>query len=128
MLFLGVPTGFYDYLIVSAVSIAVVIALLIIGLWYMYKSRVIKKGSAIPILCLLLVILTPILILFMPQLLGGWTGGYTNATTIMLWSMGILVVVFIIFIYLIRSKKKILEEAGELRPKTEKEREPNEAI
>lgn len=127
MLFLGVPTGFYDYLIVSAISIVVVIALLIIGLWYMYKSRVIKKGSAIPVLCLLLAILTPILILFMPQLLGGWTGGYTNATTIMLWSLGILVVVFVIFIYLIRSKKKILEEAGELRPKTEEEREPNEA-
>lgn len=120
MVLLGPPTGYYDYLNVSIFGIVIVITLLIIGLWYMYKSRVIKKGSAIPILCVLLGILVPVLIIFMPSFLGHWSVGFTRATTVLLWGLGIVAVVFVIFIYLVHSKKKILKEKEVQAPETEK--------
>jgi hypothetical protein len=113
MIFLGVPTGYYDYMIVSALATALTVILLLAGIAYLYRSRVLKKGSAIPIVMGLLIIVMPILIwIGFPYMLGGWNGGYANTTIFGIVYIIILIVAFAILVYLIRSKKKILKEAG----------------
>lgn len=124
LLVLGIPPGYYEFTIVLTLSVVVVISYLIFGLWYSYKSRVIEKGSPVPILCLLLVILTPILASLIPgggSIISSRTD-FALLTLILLWFLGISTIGFILFLYLVRSKKKILEETGNLRPKTERGR------
>lgn len=89
----------------------------------MYKSRVIKKGSFVPILFLLLAILNPILINFMPDIMGGGETKYIRATPVILGVLGIFVIGFIIFVYLIYSKKKSLWEPEVRKPSTEKQKD-----
>lgn len=83
--------------------------LLIIGLRYIFKSRVYHKGVAGPLLLALMSVLFPILILILPPLIGD-RGGYRFATVVLFWVLGILVVFFIILINLVNSNKNVLME------------------
>jgi len=83
--------------------------LLIIGLRYIFKSRVYDKGVAGPLLLALMSVLFPILILILPSLIGD-RGGYRFATVVLFWVLGILVVFFIILINLVNSNKNVLME------------------
>lgn len=123
MLLVYFEPGYFDYEQASSSSFVIVNALLIIGLWYMYKSRVIKKGSFVPILFLLLAILNPILINVMPDIMGGGETKYIRATPVILGVLGIFVIGFIIFVYLIYSKKKSLWEPEVLKPSAEKQKD-----
>ena len=98
---------------------AVVISLLVVGLWDMYKKRVIRNGSFLPMLFIFLAILTPILIQLLPNILGDFYTGYIRATVVLLYIMGLILSVLTIFIYLIYSKGKLIKGTDDLKTNTE---------
>jgi len=121
MIFLGsLPPGYGEYMIIMIAAIITVIVLVAVGLNYLKKSRIIKKDSFRNFLyaggCIFIII-TLILVYMLPNMLGGSGfgshSGYLNATNALLWILGIIVTVFILFVYLIHSKKKIVDEAEE---------------
>ena len=128
MLFLGdIPSGWGEYMIITGVAIVLVIALVIIGIRYLKKSRVIKKDSSMIVIYMcsgLLILLTVVFTFILPNLVGGSGfgehSGYINAFTAILWALGIFIVAYIICMYLINSKKKILTKLEEERENNEK--------
>jgi Kef-type K+ transport system membrane component KefB len=121
MLFLGdIPAGMYEYFIVMAVAIITVIVSTVLGLKYLKKSGVIQNRSyrnTIYSCGCVLIFLTIIYFMFIiPSVAGGeWHTRYLNSLIAALWALGIFIAVYIVLIYLIRSKKKILEEVEEER-------------
>lgn len=109
MLLLIYIPGEMEFTFFFTLSIFIVIPLLIIGLWQMFKNRVYDKEITVPLLFTLMLILFPTLILFVPNMMGR-RGGYIFATVVLLWGLGIIIVNFIIIIYLVNSKKNLLLE------------------
>ena len=127
MLFLGdIPPGYWEYWISMVVSIITVSVLLILGIKYLKKTRVVTNKSNMGVIyfCSCFFILSiPIFMFLIPPLVGGSGfgdhSGYFNTVIATLWVLGIFIAFYIVLIYLIHSKKKILEEV-------EKERKNNE--
>ena len=119
MMFLGVPEGYGEYLITLGIFIFVSISLFIAGIAYLYKNRVITKGSTIPVILGLSLVLIPIFSYVVSMF--ARSPGYSMVMNyiVLLGGTAILIVVFIVCILLIKSKKKIKAEI-------EKERENSE--
>ena len=115
----SIPPGYDEYMFIMVAAIITVTVLVTLGLNYLKKSRIIEKDSLRNILYLggcLFIIITLILVFSLPNMLGGSGfdshSGYLNFINAISWILGIFVTVFIILVYLIRSKKKISKEAG----------------
>lgn len=104
--------------------VIVVISYSIIGLRYMYKSGVIGEGSPVSVLCFFLVMLTLFLVFnVLTSISRVWNEeNFDMLTLAALWSFGIITLGFIIFLYIVRSKKEKLKEVGVLKPDIEKKK------
>jgi len=109
---------FIDLIVIAIISYS------IIGVWYMYKSGVTGEGSQFPVLCFLLVMLTLFLItnVFYSISIVWNLENFDILSLAALWGLGNITLAFIIFLYIVQSKEKLLMGTEVQKPKTEKKR------
>ena len=119
MLFLVYIPYEFEFQIVVNFSVFNVISMLIVSLWHIFKSD--DRNPAVPLLWIFMLVLFPVLILFVPSLMARW-GGYMFGIVAVLWDLGIFIVIFIIFIYLVNSRKKVFRETEVKKSHTEEKK------
>ncbi|MHA2183427.1 MAG: hypothetical protein ACXAAI_00400 [Promethearchaeota archaeon] len=107
MIFLIDPTGYYDYFLLSQFGTVLTAILLPLSLFYLYRSRVVKKGVLIYGAIVLLTIIIPLMIYYgLPALLWGLERMFVYATIIIIVYIIVLIGTFIIVIYIVYTRKK----------------------
>lgn len=119
MLFILIIPYEFEFQMVVNFSVFNVTSMLIVSLWHIFKSD--DRNPAILLLWIFMLVLFPVLILFVPSLMARW-GGFIFAIVVVLWDLGIFIVIFIIFIYLVNSRKKMSRETEVKKSHAEEKR------